>query len=167
MIRQEVLNRNRKALVLFGSAHLYRNRPGTLVDLLQDDSGARWFIVVPAGGPGLPDAITDHPGTPAKPILLPLAGSEVGSLHAADLLERGTRRIKVAGGKPVLEGGKPVFIPVFEGDIKVGDLADACLYFGGAAPELVQPPQGLYNRTEYGAELQRRRSIVELAMSPD
>lgn len=44
--------------------------------------------------------------------------------------------------------------------------ADACLYFGGAPPEFVQPPTGLYARTEYGGEIRRRRNILNLAMSP-
>jgi hypothetical protein len=166
VIRQEVLDRKRKALVLFGSAHLYRNRPGTIVDLLKEDSRAEWFIVVPVGGPGLPAIITAHKATAGEPALLRLAGNAVGRLHAADVLESGTKRIKIVDGKPVFEDGKPVFIPVFESDINVGDLADACLYFGGAPPEFVQPPPGLYDRTEYGREIQRRRSILKLAMSP-
>jgi hypothetical protein len=82
------------------------------------------------------------------------------------LLESGTKRIKIVDGKPVFEDGMPVFIPVFESNINVGDLADACLYFGPAPPEFVQPPPGLYDRTEYGREIQRRRSILKLAMSP-
>ncbi len=66
----------------------------------------------------------------------------------------------------MLENGKLVFIPVFEGDIKVGDLADACLYFGGVQPDFVQPPPGLYHLTECGKEIQRRRNILNLAMLP-
>jgi len=167
VIQQQVLDRKRKALVLFGSGHLYRNRPETIVDLLKQDSRAKWFIVVPVGGPGLPSLLTaNNNATAGEPALLTLRGSAVGRLQAADVFEIGTKRIRTLDGKPVLENGKPVFIPVFEGDIKVGDLADACLYFGGVKPDFVQPPPGLYDRTEYGKEIQRRRSILNLAMLP-
>jgi hypothetical protein len=84
-----------------------------------------------------------------------------GGLQAAEVLERGTRRIKVVDGKPVFVDGKPVFIPVFEGDIKVAELADACIFFGAAPPEFVQPPDGLYDHSEYGAEVRRRRNILK------
>jgi hypothetical protein len=161
-----VLDRNRKALVVFGSAHLYRNRPETIVDLLKEDARAKWFIVVPVGGPGMPAVTTANTATAGAPALLRLRGGEVGRLAALDVLEVGTKRIKTIDGKPVFQDGKPVFIPVFEDDVKTGDLADACLYFGGAQPELVQPPRGLYDDTEYGREIQRRRNILNLAMSP-
>jgi hypothetical protein len=160
VIRQEVLDRKRKALVLFGSAHLYRNRPGTIVDLLKEDSRARWFIAVPIGGSGLPAIVTAHQASAAEPALLRLAGCAVGRLLAADVFEIGTKRIKTVGGKPVFEDGKPVFIPAFEGDIKIEDLADACLYFGVAPPEFVQPLPGLYDGTEYGKEVHRRRPVM-------
>jgi hypothetical protein len=162
VIQQQVLDRKRKALVLFGSAHLYRNRPETIIDLLKQDSRAKWFVVVPVGRPDLPAIITSNAATADQPALLMLAGNAVGRLHAADVLEIGGKRIKTLDGKPALEYGKPVFIPVFEGDIKVGDLADACLYFGGARPDFVQPPPGLYDHTEYGKEILRRRNIINL-----
>jgi hypothetical protein len=152
--------------VLFGAGHLYRNRPETIVDLLKQDSRAKWFIVVPVGGPGLPSLLTAITATAGEPALLTLKGSAVGRLPAADVLEIGTKRLKTLDGKPVLQDGKPVFIPGFESDIEVGDLADACLYFGGAEPDFVQPPPGLYDRTEYGREIQRRRNILNLAMLP-
>lgn len=156
VIEQQVLDRKRSALVLFGSTHLYRNRPGTIVDLLQQDARAKWFIVVPVGGPGLPELVTSNAG----PVLLNLANNAIGSLRAADVFEIGSKRIKTLDGKPVFEDGKLVFIPVFESDIKVGDLADACLYFGETPPDFVHPPPELYDGTEYGREVRRRRSLV-------
>jgi hypothetical protein len=158
VIEQQVLDRKRTALVLFGSAHLYRNRPGTIVDLLNQDSRARWFIVVPVGGSGLPAVITANAATADEPILLRLGSSAVGRLPAADTLEIGTKRIKMLDGKPI-------FTPVFEGDIKVGDLADACLYFGQAEPDFVQPLPELYDGTEYGNEFQRRNLIIRALLN--
>jgi len=158
VIQEQVLDRKRTALVLFGSAHLYRNRPGTIVDLLKQDSRARWFIVVPVGGPGLPAVITANAATADEPALLRLGSSAVGRLRAADALEIGTKRIKMLDGKPV-------FIPVFEGDIKVGDLADACLYFGETQPDFVQPQPELHDGAEYGKEFQRRNLIIRALLN--
>lgn len=142
IIERQVLDRNRKALVIFGSAHLYRKRAGTIIDLLKQDSRAKWFIVVPVGGPGLPDIIGTNTATAEAPAFL-----------------------KLAGGKPLFEDGKPVFVPVFEAGVNVGDLADACLYFGTTLPEFVQPPAGLYEHTAYAVEVQRRRRLLNLAIS--
>jgi len=118
--------------------------------------------VIPIDGPGLPAIVTANPATAAEPALFTLHDSAVGRLPAADVFEIGARRIKSHDGKPVFEDGQPVFIPVFERDCKVADLADACLYFGLAAPDFVQPPPGLYGRTAYGQEIQRRRLLIDL-----
>jgi hypothetical protein len=160
VIRREVLSRHRKALVLFGSAHLYRNRPGTLVELLKEDPRARWFVVVPVGGPGLPTGITANQGSSTRPVFIGLADSGPGDLNAVDVLEREGRRIKVVDGKPAFVDGTPVFIPVFEAGIQVRQLVDALLFFGSAPPEFVQPPASLYGATEYGRETERRRKMV-------
>jgi hypothetical protein len=164
VIQREVLEKERRALVLFGAAHLYRNHPETIVSLLQGDSRARWFIVMPVGGSALPAMLTAHKATATERIL-DLAGSPLGQLPAGDVLELGGKRIKTVDGSPLFQDGKPVFIPVFEDGIEVGDLADACLYFGTAPPAFVEPPPGLYDQTEYGTEVQRRRSIL-LPMLP-
>ena len=59
---------------------------------------------------------TANTATAGEPVLLTLGGSATGRLHAADVLEFGTKRIKTLDGKPVFEDGNPVFIPVFVGD---------------------------------------------------
>ena len=66
VIEREVLDRGRKALVLFGSAHLYRSRPGTIVDILRQNPKAKWFVVVPVGGPDLPSAFPKRLQPPAQ-----------------------------------------------------------------------------------------------------
>ena len=133
VIQREVLDRRRKALVLFGAAHLYRNRPNTIVDLLKGDSRAKWFIIVPVSEPALP-TITANSASAKEPALIKLAGNPVGRLPAGDVLEIGTRGIKIIDGRPVFQDGKPVFIPVFEGDVKAGDLGMLC--YTSAPPSL-------------------------------
>ena len=160
VIREEVLKKDRKALVLFGSAHLYRNHPGTIVELLKTDSKARLFVVVPIGGPGMPAEIARNDATPSQPALLTLADNKLGNVAAEDVLERGTKRIKIVDGRPVFADSKPVFVPVFDHGIKLHELADACLYFGRALPDFVEPPRALYDDTEYGREIQQRKRMI-------
>jgi hypothetical protein len=83
-------------------------------------------------------------------------------LYANDLLEKGTKRVKLVDGKPLLVDGRPVFVPVQVSDsgLRVRQVADACLYFGNALPEFVQPPLALDNGTDYGREVRRRRAIL-------
>ena len=163
IIRREVLDKKRTALVIFGSAHLYRNRPDTIVDLLRGDARAKWFVVVPSSGPGLPDLITANEAGVNDPALLNLDGTPLGLLAAAEVLEMGSKRLKTVDGKPVFRDGKPILVPAFEDQIKLGELADACLYFGAAQPEFVPPSAELYDGKEYGKEVERRRRIVQLA----
>ena len=158
LIRREVLDRGRKGLIVFGAAHLYRNRPGTVIELLRKHSGES-FVVVSTGGPNLPDPFVAIEATAMRPALLAM-NATLARLEAADVLEQGGKRIKVVDGKPVFEKGKPVFIPLFEAGVRLGDLVDACLYFGDKAPEFVQPSPALYEGTQYGLEVQRRRAVL-------
>ena len=116
----------------------------------------RRHIVVPIGGSDLPSSISAVEATADAPVLLPM-NSTLGDVEAADVLERGTKRLQVVNGKPVFIDGKPVFISVFDAGVKLRVLADACLYFGNAHPIFVEPPAALYEGTKYGTEVQRRR----------
>ncbi len=159
VISEQVLGSNRKALVLFGAAHLYRSRPGAITNRLCQNPRAAAFVVVPIAGPDLPAPIKAIRADALTPVLLRV-DSALADLEAADVLEKETRRLKVVNGKPVFENGKPVFIPVFETGVKLGDLVDACLYFGSEQSEFVEPPSALYEGTEYGLEVQRRRATL-------
>jgi hypothetical protein len=149
-IEREVLNKDRKALVLFGSGHLYRKRQGTIVELLHGNSKARWFIIIPV-----------YEGASAEAVWVRLADSALGGLEANDVFEKGTRRVQFVDGKPVLVPAR-----VFEEGVKMRDAADACVCFGGGPPEFVPAPAGLYSGTDYGREVQRRRSILMSLLPP-
>jgi hypothetical protein len=115
VIRSEVLDKNRKALVIFGANHFFGNRSGNVVNLLKEDSRAKWFVVQPISGPGFPAAIAQHTARPNKPVLL-MAKGTIGELDGNDLgwEERSNT-------------------------IKVRQMTDACLYFGEAPPVLARP----------------------------
>jgi hypothetical protein len=117
-IRREVLDKNRRALVVFGALHLLRNRPGvmaemfpvgTIVMLLQNDPRARWFVVQPLGGADLPPQVTVHAGTPERPVL-------ISDRTALDM------------------DATAVGWADHPNEFRVRDLADALLYFGRTAP---------------------------------
>ena len=108
----------------------------------------------------MPAEIARNDATPSQPALLTLADNKLGNVAAEDVLERGTKRIKIVDGRPVFADGKPVFVPVFDHGIKLHELADACLYFGRALPDFVEPPRALYDDTEYGREIQQRKRMI-------
>ena len=76
IIRREVLDKNHKALVVFGSWHFVYHRPeflarmfpnGNMVMLLHDDPRAKWFVVTPLSGPETPWPVTAPDATPQRP----------------------------------------------------------------------------------------------------
>jgi hypothetical protein len=89
-------------------------------------------------------------------------GARHGLRSFERLLEKGTKRVKLVDGEPLLVDGRPVFVPVqiFQSNVTVRQVADACLYFVTVLPEYIQPPPALYNGTEYGKQVQRRRAIM-------
>jgi hypothetical protein len=134
VIENEVLRRGRKALVVFGALHLYRSLAGTIVDRLGRNAGARWFIVVPVSGPGLPAEIFARPASPSAPAWMRLNRDPAGRLPANGIFERGTMRVRLENGKPVLAPAQ-----IFAASVEARQVADACLYFGAALPEFVTP----------------------------
>jgi hypothetical protein len=80
-------------------------------------------------------------------------------MNAADVLERGTQRLRIVDGKRLS-------VPVFESPVRLDELVDAGLYFGRKEPTLAAADESLYANTDYGRELQRRHTIVLGALSP-
>ena len=71
---------------------------------------------MPVGGPGLPASIGAIGATADAPALVPVNGA-LGDLAAADVLERGTKRLQVVDGKQFsMMNGKPV-IPLFDAGV--------------------------------------------------
>jgi hypothetical protein len=81
VIVKEVLDKHRKALVIFGTRHFLRNSPKSIPNRLKGDTRASWFVVAPAGGSSLPAAITSNVATSSNPALLPAKGP-VGEVYA-------------------------------------------------------------------------------------
>jgi hypothetical protein len=122
-IQREVLDKKHKALVIFGAMHLIRTEPHGIVGLLKEDSRANWFLVAPAGGPGLPSAIASHPATLSNPALIMTAG-EVGKVYSGYLMLDPRGLWDVTPGRAM-----------------IGPMFDACLYFGNETPQVVPMPR--------------------------
>jgi len=154
LIEREVIEKRKKALLIYGSAHLYRNFPSNILANLGATNKLRVFTVVPIGGPEPEFARFDSfIASSAVPGFVLVRGTRFAALNAGEVLERGTKRVKVVNGTMVAT-------PVFDAPVQLDRLVDACLYFGREPPEFVQPDPSLYENTSYGRELQRRRSVA-------
>jgi hypothetical protein len=171
VMEKEVLSKHRKALMLFGTAHLFHEE-NTAVGLYEKDH------------PGVTLVIADHTGfgnwTPLEKYNdqfearmaswpVPSLVQEVKGTWLADLLDMtfstGNVIFGVAdGGK--LPGGpakpKGTFSePLPEADFKFSKMVDAYLYFGPRDLLLNEAtPSEIVLDKDYMAELQRRAAIV-------
>src|SRR5262249_34953748 len=143
IVGDQVLRAHGKALVIYG-AHfggLEQRYPG------------RVFVVNMLGGSGAAyESLDKALHTEQRPVLVSLRGTPAGRLAANQFSWGGRRFVQ----------GKEV--PLFPPTTTLGDLADACLYFGHSVdipdPD-PDPDPAIYAGTSYGAEILRRRKILD------
>lgn len=147
IVRNQVLKPGEKALVIYGSAHLWK--PG-FPKAVQESSPGRVFVVQLMGGsgPGY-DQFEKALSSQERPVLVSLRGSQEGAF-TANQFSWGARRFVQAKE-----------VPLFGSTVTLGDLADACVYFGQTSDGDPDPNAAIYRGTPYGAEVARRRQIVE------
>jgi hypothetical protein len=146
VLKEQVLQKHGKALVIYGAAHFYRNLPGGYLSSMGEDIGmartleidypGRTFVVLPVGG-GLdrPRAVAvDIPPdyrkfdrvlkTQVRPVMVPLQRLPFQKFTAEEFLGRTLTTCRGPGG----------CASVFKGStLTLGQMADACIYFGGDA----------------------------------
>lgn len=144
VLKEQVLQKRGKALVIYGAAHFYRAAPADylasmgqdvgLARMLDADYPGRTFVVIPVGGPAapLPPGIAlrdpdyarlDRAITaPARPVLLSLQRSPFRELRAEEFL--GATLLTCRGGCRSVFKDSP---------LTLGQIADACVYFGNSA----------------------------------
>jgi hypothetical protein len=142
VLKEQVLQKHEKALVIYGAAHFYRVAPADYVASMGQDVGiarmleaaypGRTLVVIPVGGRmALPPGVTmpapsyekfDRAiATPQRPVLLSLQRPPFRDLKAEEFL----------GGKLLACSGPGGCRSVFTGSrLTLGQLADACVYFG-------------------------------------
>lgn len=153
ILKQEVLSKHGKALVVYGAAHFYRTAPSDYVSTMGDDIGiaktlesdypGRIFVVIPVGGrldlpPGITVAGIDRDyqkfdralKTPMRPVLVPLQRLPFRDFAAEEFLGSTLLTCRGPGGcKSVFKGS----------NITLRQMADACVYVGADVDTKAKP----------------------------
>jgi hypothetical protein len=145
VLKEQVLQKHAKALIIYGAAHFYRNAPQDYWANMGEDTGiarmvereypGRMIAVIPIGGPPhLPPgaAMAIDPDyrkfdralkTQVRPVLVPLDLLPFRDFTAEEFLGGGVFNFRGPGG----------CVSVFKGsNLRLGQMADACIYIGGA-----------------------------------
>jgi hypothetical protein len=146
VLREQVLRKHGKALVIYGAAHFYRTEGdasdflsaigGGITKTLEVDYPGRTFVVIPVGGRlDLPPGATlrIYPEyqkfdralkTQVRPVLVPLQRLPFRAFTAEEFI----------GGQMLTCRGTGGCTSVFQGSkLTLGRMADACFYVGGDA----------------------------------
>jgi hypothetical protein len=143
VLKEQVLQKQGKALVVYGAAHFYRTLDADylssmgadigIVRMLEADYPDRTFAVIPVGGRvDLPPGVTlrVHPDyqkfdralkTQARPVLVPLQRLPFRDFTAEEFMGSQVLTCRGAGGcRSIFQGSK----------LTLGQMADACIYVG-------------------------------------
>jgi len=148
VLEEQVLSKHGKALVIYGAAHFYRTAPasfGTSAELartLEKAHPGRIFTVIPIGGeldPPPPGVSLRNPDyrkfesalkTQIRPVLIPLQRPPFRDFTAEEFLGGGIFSCVGPGGCSSAFAGSL---------LTLGQMADACVYFGRGPHALEQP----------------------------
>jgi hypothetical protein len=153
VLKEQVLQKHGKALVIYGAAHFFRTMEGAylssmgadigLVRLLEKDYPGRTLAVIPVGGLARPTAVKEADIDPdyqkfdralktqMRPVLIPLQRLPFRDLTAEEFLGRALTNCRPAGGcRSVFKGST----------LTLGQMADACVYFGDADTDTKAKP---------------------------
>jgi hypothetical protein len=154
VLREQVLQKHGKALLIYGAAHFYRTEGdadflsaigGGITKTLEVDYPGRTFVVIPVGGRlDLPPGATlriypDYQKfdrtlkTQVRPVLVPLERLPFRDFTAEEFI----------GGQMLTCRGTGGCRSVFQGSrLTLGQMADACFYVGGEAEVDTKPKPG-------------------------
>lgn len=143
VLKEQVLQKHGKALLIYGAAHFYRNGPPDYWASMGEDIGlarrlereypGRTFAVIPVGGRlERPSAVASDIApdyekfdralkTQARPVLISLQRPPFRDFTAAEFLGRTLTTCRgPAGCRSVFQGSS----------LTLGQMADACIYYG-------------------------------------
>src|SRR5947207_1731610 len=142
VLKEQVLQKHGKALVIYGAAHFYRAFPLAMLSSMGEDIGlvrkleieypGRTFVVIPIGRLSIPPGATlpvnpDYQKfdralkTPVRPVLVPLQRFPFRDYTAEEFLGNGVFSCRGPGG----------CVSAFKGStLTLGQMADACVYVG-------------------------------------
>jgi hypothetical protein len=138
IIDREVLRKGRKALVIYGGAHLIKAEGRkTIRALLEEKYPGKAYSLIPWSVRYNPvDVFQGIPGVGAAPAFLRLDGPGWAGVTAKKIFR---------------------YLP----DRPVGEVMDAILYLGSGPDEMLNESPEALNDAAYQAELKRRRGILE------
>ena len=145
VLKEQVLQKHGKALVIYGAAHFYRTMPEDYLSSLGEDIGmarkleiefpGRTFVVIPVGRLDPPGGVTAgiDPDfekfdralkTPVRPVLVSLQRLPFRDFTAEEFI----------GGQVLTCRGPGGCVSIFQGSaLTLGQMADACVYVGEGA----------------------------------
>jgi hypothetical protein len=144
VLKEQVLDKRGKALVIYGASHFYRTFPQEYLSSMGDDIGlarrlerdfpSRTFIVIPIGRLNRPSAVKKEDIVPdfqkfdtalkteLRPVMISLQRLPFRDFTAEEFLGRTLTTCRGANG----------CVSVFKGSpITLSAMADACIYIGG------------------------------------
>jgi len=146
VLKEQVLEKRGKALVIYGAAHFYRAFPADYLASMATDVGlarmldraypGRTFVVIPIGGPTDPPPATVKVVTPdyrtfdralqtrVRPVLVSLQRSPFRELSVEEFLGQGLLSCRPPDGCRSAFRDSP---------LTLGQMADAVVYFGDGA----------------------------------
>jgi hypothetical protein len=140
VVKDEVLAKHHRALLIMGAGHfLRRSGPGLVEQEIRAAEVNPYLVVLGTNAVGGYDDLDSRFDTWRAPVIVQLAGNWVGNLPAM----------------PVVTGGE-----VAANALKMADVADALLYVGPRDTlTSVNVPRSELDGTAYGAEINRRLTI--------
>lgn len=145
VLKEQVLQKHGKALVIYGAAHFYRTLTKDYLSSMGDDIGimrrleidypGRTFVVIPVGALDRPAAVKGDIDpdfqkfdralkTQERPVLVPLQRLPFRDFAVEEFLGRTVTTCRGPGG----------CVSAFKGStLTLGQMADACVYVGGGA----------------------------------
>ncbi len=144
VLKEQVLEKRHKALVIYGASHFYRTLPQEYLSTMGDDTGMvrrlerdfpnSTFVVLPIGRLNRPPAVKKESVVPnfqkfdtalktqLRPVMISLQRLPFRDLTAEEFLGRTLTTCRGANG----------CVSVFKGSaITLGEMGDACIYIGG------------------------------------
>ena len=140
VVKDQVLSRHHRALLIMGAGHfLRRNGPGLVEQQIRAAGVAPWLVVFGTNAVGKYDDLDARFDTWPVPAIAPLHGTWIGELPAM----------------PVVTGGI-----VAADSLKLSNVADA-LFYAGPRDRLmsIEMPRSELAGTAYGEEVERRLKI--------
>jgi hypothetical protein len=164
VVKDEVLTKHHRALLIMGGAHFYRALPplpgGSPIEPQLRSAGAKTYLIVAGTNTiGSYDDIDHRLDSWPAPVIVPLADNWVGELPGMPVLTGGTPMVMGKSGSGRVAAPAP---PSF----KLKDAADALLYLGPRESlTALNMPRAQLDGTPYAKEIQHRLTIEEVPLS--